>query len=90
MIDNVEVHRVLVDQGSSLNIVLYEAFRKIQLQDHHLRPHECDLINFTGIHQRPKGYIEMRITLGDGRHGRIEHAKILVVDIPSAYNAILR
>lgn len=38
----------------------------------------------------PKGYIKMQMTLGMTTLKRMENVKFAVVDIPSAYNVILR
>lgn len=58
IITNAEDYRILIDQGSSANILLYEAFWKMQLQDRHLHPFNIELVSFTGDRQQPKGCIE--------------------------------
>lgn len=72
-----------------MDILFYDAFKKMKFRDDQLLPIGTDLIGFTGDRLIPKGYIEMQITLGTNSLKRTENAKFTVVEIPSAYNIIL-
>jgi len=42
------VHRVLVDQGSSTDVMFWSTFNKLQLSTDHLRPYDSCLYGFVG------------------------------------------
>jgi hypothetical protein len=54
-----------------------------------LIPHPRSLIGFTEDTILPKGYVELAFAFRDGLGRRSVPVKFLVVDCPSAYNAIL-
>lgn len=43
------VRRILVNTGSSTNILDYETWRKMHLDDEHFQPHSVHLVNFLSI-----------------------------------------
>ena len=83
------VHRVLVDQGSSADVMFWPTFNKLQLSPDQLRPYTGCLYGFAGDQVEVRGYIELRITFTDGTTARTERIKYLVVNAPSAYNILL-
>jgi len=83
------VHRVLVDQGSSTDVVFWPTFNKLQLSLDQLRPYAGCLYGFVGDQVEVRGYIELRTTFTDGTVARTEKIKYLVVNAPSAYNILL-
>ncbi|XP_068503924.1 uncharacterized protein [Phaseolus vulgaris] len=84
-----KVHRVLVDQGSSADVMFWPTFNKLQLSLDHLRPYPRCLYGFVGDQVEVRGYIELRTTFTDGAVARTEKIKYLVVNAPSAYNILL-
>ncbi|XP_068503898.1 uncharacterized protein [Phaseolus vulgaris] len=84
-----KVHRVLVDQGSSADVMFWPTFNKLQLSLNQLRPYAGCLYGFAGDQVEVRGYIEPRTTFTDGTVARIEKIKYLVVNAPSAYNILL-
>ena len=83
------VHRVLVDQGSSADLMFWPTFEKLQLSPDQLRPYGGCLYGFAGDQVEVRGYIELRTTFTDGLASRTEKIKYLVVNAPSAYNILL-
>ena len=83
------VHRVLVDQGSSADVMFWPTFEKLQLSPDQLRPYGGCLYGFIGDQVEVRGYIELRTTFTDGLASRTEKIKYLVVNAPSAYNILL-
>jgi len=82
-------HRVLVDQGSSANVMFWPTFEKLQLSPDQLRPYGGCLYGFAGDQVEVRGYIELRTTFTDGLASRTEKIRYLVVNAPSAYNILL-
>ena len=83
------VHRVLVDQGSSADVIFWPTFEKLQLSPDQLRPYGGCLYGFAGDQVEVRGYIELRMTFTDGLASRTEKIRYLVVNAPSAYNILL-
>jgi len=83
------VHRVLVDQGSSADVMFWQTFGKLQLSPDQLRPYGGCLYGFIGDQVEVRGYIELRTTFTDGLASRTEKIGYLVVNASSAYNILL-
>ena len=64
---NIEVFdtkRILVDNGSSADIIYLPAFQQLKLDPKRLRPFESPLVNFSGDKVYPKGIVMLTITVG--------------------------
>ncbi|XP_068504460.1 uncharacterized protein [Phaseolus vulgaris] len=85
-----KVHRVLVDQGSSADVMLWPTFTMLQLPLDQLRPYRGCLYGFAGDQVEVRGYTELRTTFTDEAASRMEKIKYLVVNVPSAYNILGR
>ncbi|XP_068486589.1 uncharacterized protein [Phaseolus vulgaris] len=83
------VHRMLVDQGSSADVMFWSTFEKLQLSPDQLRPYGGCLYGFAGDQVEVMGYIELRTTFTNGLASRTEKIRYLVVNAPSAYNIML-
>ena len=83
------VHRVLVDQGSSADIMFWSMFNKLQLSPDLLRPYTGCLYGFAGDQVEVRGYLELRTTFTDGTASLTECIRYLVVNANSAYNILL-
>ncbi|XP_068504339.1 uncharacterized protein [Phaseolus vulgaris] len=84
-----KVHRVLVDQGSSTDVMFWTTFNKLQLSPDMPRPYGVCLYGFAGDHVEVRGYLELRTTFTDGTASRTEIIRYLVVNTFSAYNMLL-
>jgi len=84
-----KVHRVLVDQGSSADVMFLSTFNKLQLSPDLLRPYTGCLYGFAGDQVEVWGYLELRMTFTDGTASRTESIRYLVVNTNSAYNILL-
>ena len=59
-----DVRRILVDNGSSTDILFYDAFSKISLSDDHLGPMNFLLIGFTDDTILVEGIITLAMNAG--------------------------
>jgi len=84
-----KVHRVLVDQGSSADVMFWTTFNKLQLSSDLLRPYTGCLYGFADNPVEVRGYLELRTTFTDGTASRTESIRYLVVNANSAYNILL-
>jgi len=83
------VHRILVDNGSAVNILTYEVYSKMGYLDKDLLPTENTLYCFSGISVRTKGSIKLPVTMGESPNVATQIAEFMVVDQQSTYNAII-
>ncbi|XP_065026149.1 uncharacterized protein LOC135650594 [Musa acuminata AAA Group] len=86
---NVQVRRIMVDTGSSADILYFDAFQKLGLARENMRPMSSALTGFTGDSISPLGAITLPLTLGVPPRSKTVMTTFLVVDLPTAYNAIL-
>ena len=88
IINNYLVERILVDDGSTVEVLIFDAFKKMGLDESLLRPVE-PIYDFSNQPIKVKGSITLLVTLDQVENTVTEQAKFLVVDQPSAYNAII-
>jgi len=84
-----KVHRVLVDQGSSADVMFWSTFNKLRLSPDLLRPYTGCLYGFADHQVEVRGYLELRTTFTDGEASRTESIRYLVVNANSAFNILL-
>ncbi|PON34879.1 hypothetical protein PanWU01x14_340680 [Parasponia andersonii] len=84
-----QLWRVLVDNGSAVDILYFDAFKKIGLNESDLKPAATPLYSFTGDSLMPMGMIELMVSIGTFPRVSLIMTQFLVVDCPSAFNAVL-
>ena len=89
VVANKTVHRVLVDNGISADIIFASAFDKMGIRRERLEPVSTHLRGFFGEKVLPLGSIQLVLTLGDPPCQATMTVRFLVVDAPSAYNMLL-
>lgn len=63
MMANFDVRRILVDQGSSADIMYSQPFSSLQLDESHLTPYVgSDLQGFNGVVSKPWGFVELIVS----------------------------
>ena len=89
-IEDYNMHRVLIDNGSSADILYYPAFQQMGINRERLVPTNAPpLVGFGGIRVLPLGAVMLSVIVGDYPQQITKNITFLVVDCLSAYNAIL-
>ena len=81
--------RVLVDNGSSADILYYPSFQQMNLRRDQLRPVHSPLVGFSGMKVQPVGTITLPVVVGTYPQQVTRNTSFLVVDCSSSYNAII-
>ncbi|XP_062094005.1 uncharacterized protein LOC133800039 isoform X1 [Humulus lupulus] len=87
-IANKLVSRVLVDDGSSVNLLFKPAFTAIGLTEADLTSCPTQIYGFNGDALLPMGTIQLPVTLGSELQHSFKFSTFVVVDCPTAYNII--
>ena len=83
------MYQVLVDNGSSADILYYPAFHQMRIDRERLTPTNAPLVGFGGTKVFPLGAITLAVMAGDYPQQITKEVTFLVVDYLSTYNAIL-
>ncbi|XP_030936407.1 uncharacterized protein LOC115961589 [Quercus lobata] len=81
--------RILVDNGSSVDIIYLPAFQQLKLDPKRLRLFDSPLVNFSGDRVYPRGVVTLTVTAGAYPVQLTRQVDFLVVDCPSSYNVII-
>ena len=88
-IEDYNMHRVLIDNGSSADILYYSAFQQMEISRERLIPTNAPLVGFGGTRVLPLGSVTLSVIVGDYPQQITKNMTFLLVDCSSAYNAIL-
>ncbi|KAL0295352.1 UNVERIFIED_CONTAM: hypothetical protein Sangu_3200400 [Sesamum angustifolium] len=88
-LSNFWVKKVLVDSGSSADIIFYDAYVQLGVENAQLRKVNTPLTGFSGEMIEPLGEVTLPLSLGSYPKRSTKMVKFLVVKAPSAYNIIL-
>ncbi|GMN48210.1 hypothetical protein TIFTF001_017399 [Ficus carica] len=83
--DNV-VRRVLIDNGSSADILFMDAFTRLKIEGVVLTPAQTPLYGFAGECVRAAGTVSLQITVGDGPERATQMVEFIIVGRSSVYN----
>ncbi|KAK3009884.1 hypothetical protein RJ639_011692 [Escallonia herrerae] len=86
---NFDVKRVLIDNGSSAEILFHDAFEKMNIPTDRLRKMDTPLYGFSNHPVAAEGIITLPVAIGTPPAQANFMLDFVVVKVPSAYNAIL-
>ena len=89
-IASVIVRRILIDTGSSVDIITWDCLKKLTHPGRDSVPLVHPILGFSRKEVNPTGMIRLLIHFGDKLKSKNLEADFLVVDGPTAYNVILR
>ncbi|XP_026378523.1 uncharacterized protein LOC113272956 [Papaver somniferum] len=79
---------ILVDSGSSVEVLFYDPFKRMDFSDDILVPSTYRIYGFNGTVTIPKGEVTLRVSDGGGYVDTL--TTFCVVDVASPYEAIIR
>ncbi|XP_050280315.1 uncharacterized protein LOC126721304 [Quercus robur] len=88
-IEGFNTKRILVDNGSSADIIYLPAFQQLRLDPKRLCPFDSPLVSFSGDRVYPRGIVTLTVTAGTYPVQLTRQVDFLVVDCPSSYNVIV-
>ncbi|KAK3020950.1 hypothetical protein RJ639_046314 [Escallonia herrerae] len=86
---NFDVKRVLVDNGSSAEVLFYEAFKKMNIPTDRLQKLDTPLYGFSNHPVAVEGIITLSVAIGTPPTQANFMLDFVVVKVPSSYHAIL-
>ena len=88
-IENYAIKKVLVDQGSSVDILYWATYQKLQLPDTAMVPYDEPIYGFSGEQVSTRGYIDLHTVFRDGIQTKTIPIRFLIIDAPTSYNVLL-
>ncbi|KAL2243756.1 UNVERIFIED_CONTAM: hypothetical protein Sindi_0493600 [Sesamum indicum] len=88
-IANFTVHKVLIDSGSSADIIFKSVVDKMGLENARLELVKTPLVGFGGSEVASLGTVELPVSMGEEPKRKTLMVKFLVVDTSFTYNVIL-
>lgn len=88
-IANQQVGRILIDTGSSSDLISYRCLEKLKYKPNSMHPASYPLVGFGGGVVHPVGMIDLPIRFGEKGKGRHMVVKFLNVGELTAYNLII-
>ncbi|CAL9029664.1 unnamed protein product [Prunus brigantina] len=84
-----DVGRVLIDTGSSVNVIFADAFKELGVADSMVNRQITPLLSFSGDLVQPVGSVSLPIAFGVAPRKTMTYDQFLIVDCPTAYNVII-
>ena len=88
-IEGFNTKRILVDNGSSADIIYLPAFQQLKLDPKRLCLFESPFVSFNGDRVYPRGIVTLTVTVGAQPRQLTCQLDFLVVYCPSSYNVII-
>ena len=88
-VEEFNIHRMLIDNGSSVDIIYLPVFQQMKLDKKRIKPFTSPLVSFTGDRIFPAGIITLIIIARTYLAQVTKEIDFLIVDCLSTYNIIL-
>jgi len=88
-IKNFAVKKVLIDQGSLVDILYWATYQKLQLPTKAMIPYDEPIYGFSGEKLYTRGYIDLHTLFCEGHQTKTIPICYLVVDAHTSYNVLL-
>ena len=88
-IANSNVHQLMVDDRSTIDILYLNAYKRMGLAESDLNLTTSPLYEFTRDHVVPKGTAKLTVIVGEHPRTSTVIANFLIVDCPSTINGII-
>ena len=88
-IEGFNTKRILVDNGSSADIIYLPTFQQLKLDPKRLRPFKSPFVSFNGDRIYPRSIVTLTVTVGAQPRQLNCQLDFLVVNYPSSYNVII-
>ncbi|XP_059663709.1 uncharacterized protein LOC132309414 [Cornus florida] len=85
LVANCMIRRVLIDPGSSANIITKTVFEQLEIPSSSIRPTSSSLMGFNGMKVDPLGVIDLSVTAAK----RTLKENFVLTDIHPSYNLIM-
>ncbi|CAB4278447.1 unnamed protein product [Prunus armeniaca] len=82
---NLMVKRVMIDGGSSVDVLFWSTFKRMKLDETEIQPNPTSICAFEGTKVQPIGDVTLPVIAA----GKTLFVTFVVVDAPSTYNAIM-
>ena len=90
VVHNIKLKRVLIDDGSALNILFAKTLDEMQIPKSELKPSSAPFHGvIPGLSSTPLGHITLPVTFGVRENFRTENITFEVADFEAAYHAII-
>ncbi|XP_021629069.1 uncharacterized protein LOC110627129 [Manihot esculenta] len=89
VIHNYRVRKILVDDGSKVNLLPYRVFQQMGIPEEQLMRDQAPVKGIGGTPVAVEGKVKVALTLGEPPLSRTHYAVFLVVKLLLSYNAIL-
>jgi len=83
------IGKVLIDQGSSVNILYWKTFQRMNLSEDLIVPYNEQIVGFSGEQVDTRGYVDLRTRIGSRKDGREVRVRFLLVEANTSYNVLL-
>jgi len=86
---NYAVKKVLIDQGSSVDILYWTTYQKLQVPLTAMVPYDEPIYEFSEEKVSTRGYIDLHTVFQEASQTKTILIRFLVVDAPTSYNVLL-
>ena len=88
-VEEFNIHRVLINNGSSADIIYLPAFQQMKLDKKRIKPFTSPLVSFTRDRIVPRGIVTLTVIAGTYPAQVTKEINFLIIDCFSTYNIIL-